>query len=315
LWALYLPLLIPALVALGARPLAAVLDPRQATWLLTTSAVALAACSFVALALLTAYAAARMPVLATLGDYSQRIVRRADPIPLRAGALAGIALVAGAVAVAVLFRSRARALADAYRRAALLHVDNGVVVVPGTGIEAYALPGRPGRIVVSGELLDRLNADGRAALLAHERAHLAGRHHIFVAAAWLAAAANPMLIPVARAVGFTVERWADEQAAVVTGDRGLVAATIGRVALLASARPTRLPSMSLGVVAASAARRMSLALAGPVPRRVAALLTAPPRRRIAVFAACLAVVAVAGVAALDTAGDLHALLELARAHQ
>jgi len=314
LWVLYLPLLVPALVGLGARPLAALLEPRQATWLLTISAVALAACSSVALALLVAYAAARMPVLATLGDYSQRIVRRADPIPLPAGALAGIALIATAVAVAVLFRSRARALAESYRRAALLHGDDGVVVVPGTGIEAYALPGRPGRIVVSGELLDQLNADGRAALIAHEQAHLAGRHHLFVAATRLAAAANPMLIPVARAVEFTVERWADEHAADVTGDRGLVAATIGHVALLASARPTRLPGMTLGIVA-SAARHVSLALAGPVPRRVAALLTPPPRRRIAVLAACLALVAVAGVAALDTAGDLRALLVLAHAGQ
>jgi Zn-dependent protease with chaperone function len=313
-WALYLPLLIPALAGLGARPLTALLEPRQATWLLTVGAVALATCSSVALALLAAYAAARIPVLAVLGDYSQRIVRRADPIPLPAGALAGIALVAAAVAVTVLFRSRARALAESYRRAALLHGEEGVVVVPGTGFEAYALPGRPGRVVVSGELLERLDADGWAALIAHEQAHLSGRHHIFVAAARLAAAANPMLIPVARAVEFTVERWADEHAADVTGDRGLVAETIGHVALLASARPDRLPSMSLGIVT-SAARRMSIALAGPVPRRVAALLTAPPRRRIAVLAACLALVAVAGVAALDTAGDLHALLDMAAAGQ
>jgi hypothetical protein len=314
MWALYLPLLIPALAGLAGRPLAALLEPRQATWLLTISAVALATCSSVALALLAAYAAARIPWLAVLGDYSQRVVRRADPIPQPAGALAGIALVAALVAVAILIRSRARALAESYRRAALLHDNDGVVVMRGTGIEAYALPGRPGRIVVSGELLDRLDADGRTALIAHEQAHLSGRHHLFVAAARLAAAANPMLIPVARSVEFTVERWADEHAADVTGDRGLVAETIGHVALLASARPTRLTGMSLGVVA-SAARRVSLALAGPVPRRVAALLTAPPRRRIAVLAACLALVAVAGVAAFDTAGDLHALLEVARAGQ
>ena len=314
MWLPYLPLLIPALAGLAARPLAALLEPRQATWLLTTSAVALATCSSVALALLAAYAAARVPDLAALGDYSQRIVRRADPISLPAGALAGIALVAAAIAVAILFRSRARALAVSYRRAARLHGDDDLVVVPGTGIEAYALPGRPGRIVVSGELLDRLGADRRAALIAHEQAHLSGRHHLFVAAARLAAAANPMLIPVARSVEYTVERWADEHAAAVTGSRWLVAETIGQVALLASARPAQLPSMSLGVVT-STARRVSLALAGPVPRRVAALLTTPPRRRIAVLAACLALVAVAGIAALDTAGDLHALLEIAQAGQ
>lgn len=314
MWLLYLPLVVPALAGVATRPLAAVMEPRLATWVLTSTAVALALCSSVALALFAAYAAARIPGLAALGDYSQQIIRRSDPIPLPAGALAGFALVAAAVAVTVYFRSRARALAQSYRRAAQLADQGGVVVVPGSGLEAYALPGRPGRIVVSAELLDSLGPKGRAALIAHEHAHLSARHHLFVAAARLAAVANPMLLPVARAVEYTVERWADEHAADVTGNRELVAATIGRVALLASSRPARLPGMSLGAVGATA-RRVSVALAGPVPRRVAALLTAPPRRRLAVLAVCLGLVAVAGVAALDTAGDLHALLEVAQAGQ
>jgi Zn-dependent protease with chaperone function len=313
-WLLYLPLVIPVLAGLAARPMAAHLEPRQATWLLTITAVALATCSSVALGLLAAYTAARVPALAVLGDYSTQVVRRADPVPLPTGALAGIALTAAAVAVAILFRRRARALAASYRRAAGLHGDGGLVVVRGSGIEAYALPGRPGRIVVSGELLDTLGSESRAALIAHEQAHLSGRHHLFVAAARLAAAANPMLLPVARTVEYTVERWADEHAAHVTGDRGLVAKTIGQVALLASARPARVPGVSLGIVAATA-QRMSLALAGPVPRRVAAMLTAPPRRRFVVLAVCLALVALAGLAALDTAGDFHGLIEVAQAGQ
>jgi Zn-dependent protease with chaperone function len=311
-WLLYLPLVIPALAGVVARPLAAKLEPRQATWLLTMTAVGLAGCSSIALALLAAYAAARAPVLAALGDYSQQIMQRADPISVSAGALAGLALAAAAVAVAVLVRKRGRALAESYRRAAQLHSNDAVVVVPGSAIEAYALPGRPGRIVVSRPLLDRLGTDSRTALIAHEQAHLSGRHHLFVAAARLAAAANPMLLPVARSVEYTVERWADEHAAEVTGDRELVAETVGRVALLASPRSARPAGISLGVLG-SRAQRLSLALAGPVPRRVAALLTAPPRRRIAVLAACLVIVAIAGVAALETVGDLHALLEVAQA--
>jgi hypothetical protein len=123
-----------------------------------------------------------------------------------------------------------------------------------------------------------------------------------------------MLLPVARAVDFTLERWADEHAAAVTGDRCLVARTIGHVALLAGARPVRVPSMSLGIITGRA-RRLSLALAGPVPRRVAALLTGPPRRRLCLLAASAVIVLLAGVAAVETAGDLHALLELAQAGQ
>src|SRR6185503_6226887 len=203
----YLPLLVPVLAAAAARPLAARLEPRLATWLLTASTAALA--------LLTASALARSPLLAALGDYSQPVLRRGDPVPALAGMAAALLLTAAAVAVAVVIRARGRALAESYRRAASMAAGGRVVVVPGHSIEAYALPGSPGRIVVSGRLLDALIDRGRAALLAHEHAHLAGRHHLFTTVAHLAAAANPLLLPVARAVDYTVERWADERAAAI----------------------------------------------------------------------------------------------------
>jgi Zn-dependent protease with chaperone function len=311
MWLLYLPLVIPALAGAAARPLAARLEPRHATWLLTTAAVALAACSMAALALLAAYAAARLPFLAAAGGYSPAVMRRGDPISAAVGVAAALALTGGAVAAAVMFRARARALAESYRRAAGLHPEDGIVVVPGPAIEAYALPGLPGRIVVSGRLLDCLDDRRRAALIAHEQAHLASRHHLFSAVARLAAAANPLLIPVARAVDYTVERWADEHAAAVTSDRRLVAQTIGQVALLAGTRRRRVAGIALGIVG-PVAPRVSLAWAGPVPRRVAALLTAPPRRQTILLAACTVIVLIAGVAALLAARDLHALLELAQ---
>jgi Zn-dependent protease with chaperone function len=306
----YLPLLIPALAAVAARPLAARLAPREATWLLTAATVALAGCSTVALALLAASAAARAPALAALGHYSQSVVHRTDPTSAITGAAAAVVLTGVAVAVAVTFRHRARALAESYRRAARLHDDGTVVVVRGTAVEAYALPGWPGRIVVSGRLLEALDEPGRAALLAHERAHLAGRHHLFTTVAHLAAAANPVLLPLARAVDYTVERWADEHAAAVTGDRRLVALTIGRVAMLAT--PGRRPAAALGIVR-ERSRRISLAGAGPVPRRVAALLGPPPRTRALLMAAMVLIVVLTGASALQAARDLHALLELARA--
>ena len=43
----YLPLLVPVLAAAAARPLAARLEPRLATWLLTATTVALAGASAV----------------------------------------------------------------------------------------------------------------------------------------------------------------------------------------------------------------------------------------------------------------------------
>ena len=317
MWLLFLPLLIPALAGAAARLLAAGMEPRQATWLLTLAAVALAACSSAALALLAAYAAARLPVLAAVGNYSQPVIRRGDPIPVAAGVAAALALTAVTTAFAVMVRNRARALAESYRRAAGLQPAGGIVVLPGGSIEAYALPGLPGRIVVSGGLLDCLDSRGRDALVAHEQAHLSGRHHLFVAVTMVAAAANPLLLPVLRAVQYTVERWADEQAAAATGDRRLVAQTIGQVALLARPGPgpgpgRRAAGAVLGIVGARA-HRMSVALACPVPRRVAALLAAPPRRRTILLAACAAIVVLTGGTALEAARDLHALVELAQA--
>src|ERR1700694_2280422 len=109
MWALYLPLVIPALAGAAARPVAARLDPRQATWLLTSATVALAACSTVARPLRAAYAAARTPVLAAAGGYSQPVMRRGDPVSAAAGVAAALALAGAAMAVAVMFRNRARA--------------------------------------------------------------------------------------------------------------------------------------------------------------------------------------------------------------
>jgi hypothetical protein len=70
--------------------------------------------------------------------------------------------------------------------------------------------------------------------------------------------------------------------------------------------------MTLGIIGPRTPR-VSVAWAGPVPRRVAALLTSPPPQRTILLAASAAIVLLAGVAALEAAQDLHALLELAQA--
>ncbi|MYW45162.1 M48 family metalloprotease, partial [Streptomyces sp. SID161] len=111
-----------------------------------------------------------------------------------------------------------------------------VAVLPDGTPYAYALPGRRGRIVVSTALLAALAPAERRALFAHERAHLTARHHRHLLAARLAARANPFLRPLCTAVGYTAERWADEEAARAVGDRRTVARAIGKAALL-SPRP------------------------------------------------------------------------------
>lgn len=312
MWLFALPLLVPALAGLAARPLAGRLEPRQAVWLLTAASVALAACSTATLALAVAFAAIRSPVLAAAGDYSLLAVRQADPVPALAGLLAVLLLAGAVVGMAAAIRRRAIAITRSYRHAATLTASDGIVVLPGPAVDAYALPGGPGRIVISGCLLDRLDPRGRAALVAHEHAHLTGRHYLFATAARLAVAANPLLLPVARAVDYALERWADEHAAAITGDRRLVAETIGRVALLASPRGPQRLVVAFGALG-SRWHRLSVATAGPVPRRVAALLTAPPRRGAWAPATATAIVLLAVAAAALAAADLHALVEFGQA--
>jgi hypothetical protein len=214
-----------------------------------------------------------------------------------------------------------------------------VVVTEDSAADAYTVPGWPCRIVITQGMLRALSAGERGVLLAHERSHAQGSHYLFTSVARLAAAANPLLRPVAAQVGYTVERWADERAAAQAGDRTLAARAIARAALATSAAPPgRDAAMTaLGLITQEGERRADprpadphradphradphradpqradLHRAGQVPRRVAALLAPPPRLRLLLLAASIVLVAVSGAAALEAARNLHQLIELAQ---
>jgi hypothetical protein len=286
----YLPLLLPVVAAGSARRVAQRLDPRVATWVLTVSSVLLAAASGLVLAALAATALGQIRIVARAGDWSIRILRRHDPVGPYQAAVAGLLLVVAVGALVTVVVRRACALVDTARAARHLPGAGSLTVLDDPAPHAYTLPGRPGRIVVSTGLLRALDPAERKVLLAHERAHLRYIHHAFVTVAQLAAATNPLLRPTAKAVGYTVERWADEHAAAVVGDRALAARAIGKAALLAG---------------------LSTARRGPVPMRIAALLSAPPRRPVAWVAATAVVLVLATLAAAQTARDVHAAFELA----
>jgi Zn-dependent protease with chaperone function len=312
--AVYLPLLIPLLAAVGAGPLSRRLPPRLATWLLTGAAATLAACSGAALALLAATMIVRIPLLAVLGEYSVDVVYRHDPATATVAVGAGVLLAIAVAAAVRLSWRRAHAVLAAHRHARCLPGITEVVVLADATPDAFAVPGRPGRVVVSTAMLDALDPAEQVALMAHERAHLACRHYLFLAVAHLAAAANPLLRPVPAAVSYSVERWADEHAATHIGDRRVTARAIGKAALAIAGTPaTRLRPALAADLALGVADGSSLAGAGPVPRRVAALLTAlPPARRL-LLAATIAVVVASAAAVLEGQHDLESLLELARA--
>ena len=142
-----------------------------------------------------------------------------------------------------------------------------LTVLDDAGPDAYALPGRPGAIVVTTGMLRALDPAEREVLLAHERAHLAGRHHLFLPPSrWPAPATPPCgccarpLVVRAGALGRRVRRGGGRRP---PGGRPRDRPR----------RPGRPPPAPRPLAALSAT-------AGPVPRRVAALLhppRAPPR--------------------------------------
>jgi hypothetical protein len=308
---IYVPIAVSALAALCAWPLAERLPPRTATWLLTLSAVVMAGTSCAALGLIAMAAAMRLPVVDSLGGMSLPTVSQLDPDSLPVGVIAAGLFGAAALSAVRAAWLRIAALVGAHREARGLAGDGQVVTIADDRVDAYAVPGRPGRIVITSGMLHALTEDEREVLLAHERAHVSGCHYLFTALVRLAAAANPLLRPLAAAVGYTVERWADERAAVVTGSRLLVARAIAKAALAAADSPPRRARAATALAGLTGSPQ--LGRAGSVPRRVDALLGPPPRRRIVLLALTISVLAVCGLAALDAAGDLHAMVEFAQA--
>lgn len=145
---------------------------------------------------------------------------------------------------------------------------------------AYCLPGlRGSRLVVSAGALDVLPRDELAAVLAHERAHLAERHDLVVLpfVAWGATA--PFVPGMARAqaaVAMLVEMRADDLARHRTGRDALSAALH---AVGGSAAGAALTSFS-----AATSTRLARVVCTPAPL--------PAAGRLAVRAAALALVAV-----------------------
>jgi beta-lactamase regulating signal transducer with metallopeptidase domain len=309
-YAVYLPLILPLLAVPFARPLADRLPPAVATWLLTATALALAAASSAVLGLLALAALVRIPWVDSAGHISRTVISQGDTAAVPVSIVAGALLAVAATAAGRALYRRYQAITQAHRHARSLPGTAQVVLTDNDAADAYTLPGWPCRVVVTTGMLRALTPAERVVLLAHERAHAAGFHFLFTTAARLAAAANPLLRPVATAVGYTVERWADERAAAVTGDRPLAARAVAHAALAAKAAPPP------PVFAASQLNEARLTLrfnrTGPVPRRVAALLGPPPQTRLLLLACIALIVLVAGASTMEAARELHHLIEYAR---
>jgi Zn-dependent protease with chaperone function len=300
---LLLPLLLPFVV----RPLAGrVLDrlnPVFALWTLTLAAIVLAGASVSALGALVLTGLLKLPLFAALGELVHPLPTPPDTLVLPTAAAATGLLTVSAWTLLRSALRQMRAFRTARRQAEGSATAGDLCVLDSPHPDAYALPGRPHRIVVTTGMLRSLAPAEREALFAHERAHNAGGHYRFLLAAELAAHCHPGLRRVRDAVRLAAERAADEAAATATGDRHLTARAIARAALASHASSSTRPDFA------------SAATTGPVPQRVAALISPPARRpRTATWIALLLAACTAASASAAATGVIgfHHEVEIAQ---
>jgi Zn-dependent protease with chaperone function len=195
----------------------------------------------------------------------------------------GLATLAAALALAVLGwrygrsvqqgQRRTRAHAEIARLTARKLPDAGAGPGPGAGPApgaavvldaaprvAYCVPGRPATIVLSSGALAVLDPAQLTAVLAHERAHLAGRHHLLLSLTrGLGASfpAVPLFTLGSDEVARLAEMCADDAAARRAGRRTLVAA------LLAMGTGTPVPAAALAATGCATAARVQRLLEPP----------------------------------------------------
>ncbi|MFB7633197.1 M48 family metalloprotease [Streptomyces sp. NPDC056149] len=297
----YIPLAVTAVLTVLAPPLARRLAPRPAVWALACTALVTTVGWTGSLALLAFTAVAQIPEVAAEGRWSVAALQAEDPVQLTVALVSALVLLAGVVSLTRAAVRQARHLLWARRACAQLPGDEELAVVDDGAPQAFALPGAPGRIVVSRGMLRCLDDEEREALLAHERAHLRGRHHLFQILWRLTTAVNPLLRPLAGAGAFALERWADEEAATRIGSRRTVARAVGRAALATSAHAARPPALA--------------ATGGAVPQRVRALLAPPPPRRPLPIAGGALLLSLCCVGLANAASDSDHMLDEAQRAQ
>jgi Zn-dependent protease with chaperone function len=295
----YLALAFSLALCLLVRREAPRMTPPRAVVSLATTAVLAAAAWVWNLALLAWTLIGQLTPVADAGHWSRLALAKHDPVPAVA-ALAAVGLLLVAVTGAARWTWHAAEqlrylVATARSRPA--GTDDGLVVVDDARPRAVAVPGLPGRVVLTTGLVKALDARERRVVLAHERAHLRYRHGEIRLLVRLAAAVLPVLKAVVTECDYQLERWADEAAATVA-DRRAVARALARAAL---AGTTRQPvHQDLPAFAEHA-----------VTRRVRALLDAPPEGGASHMLAPLAGLAVTAALTIEASRDLEALFELA----
>jgi Zn-dependent protease with chaperone function len=144
----------------------------------------------------------------------------------------------------------------------------GATVVPNALPAAYVVAGHRRRVVVTTGALDRLAPDEVAAVLAHERAHAAGRHDLLLDGVRLLAVAFPRmaLFAVARTqLCRLVEIRADEVATGGHAPISLARALVAMATASATNEPAPAPAGAVAATGGDAAERLHRLLSPPTP--------------------------------------------------
>ena len=150
----------------------------------------------------------------------------------------------------------------------------GAVVLDSDHAAAFCVPGRRRTVVVTTAALHTLSADELAAVLAHERAHLRGHHHLAVGAARILDRAFPGVPLFSRGRAETerlVELLADDAAARQV-NRVEVASALVTLAGMRAPAPALAAAQGAGVARVTRLLRPAAPL-GPAQRIVAATAT------------------------------------------
>ncbi len=254
----------------------------------------------VVLAFLAATAPARLTWIGPMPGHGRALPT--GPLPGgMVGAIAGVLLSAAVVARAAccLASELARGRRDRREHAALVAATGRPGPEPGVGVldddtpAAYCLPRGHYRVVISAGALDVLDTDQLRAVLAHERAHLDGRHHLILSGAAALSRAFPRVPLFAQAgpeLGRLAEMAADDAAARRQGAEHLARALV--ILSRAGARPAALAAGGPAAVA-----RIERLLDPPRPRQAR-------RARLAVVAALLFPAAIACLPLIMAACDV-----------
>ncbi|WP_248830886.1 M56 family metallopeptidase [Frankia sp. Mgl5] len=227
----WLPLIANVVVAVSSPTVTRRLSYRVKPAVLTAVAVVAAGCWLWCLTLVASSFLARLPEVAgrVRGAPASHVLAESPPPAVGAAAAVLVTAATGMLLVAAVRTGRDLARAERLVRQA---PPGQVMVVPGWMPDACAVGGiTGGRIVITTGMLDCLDPAEQDAVLAHERAHLAGGHHWLRITVACCAAVSPPLRRFPALLEAACERWADEHAARATERRRVLARALSKAAL------------------------------------------------------------------------------------